>query len=122
MTLDKAVLKQKLLEKCEARLDRGLAAVEDARRIAGLPICKERLRQMVEAEGAAVAQARGSGKLKASWTAAEAVVEDSQAKRVYASVDWVMAPMVKPDAGNLPVRFDEGGFNLRNHGPTVAKE
>ncbi len=70
------------------------AAAEDARRIAGLPICKERLRQMVEAEGAAVAQARGSGKLKASWTAAEAVVEGSQAKRVYAGVDGVMAPMV----------------------------
>ncbi len=27
----------------------------------------------------------------------------------------------KPDAGNLPVRFDEGGLNLRNHGSSAAK-
>ena len=26
----------------------------------------------------------------------------------------------KPDAGNLPVRFDEGGLNLRNHGSSAA--
>ncbi len=30
MTMDKVVLKQKLLEKCEAKLDRALAAVEGA--------------------------------------------------------------------------------------------
>ena len=27
----------------------------------------------------------------------------------------------KPDAGKLPVRFDEGGLNLRNHGSSAAK-
>ena len=26
----------------------------------------------------------------------------------------------KPDAGNLPVRFDEGGLNLRHHGSSAA--
>ncbi len=70
------------------------SAAEDATRIGGLPICKERLRQVVEAEGLKVAQSRESGALKASWTAADAVVEGSGKTRVYAGIDGVMAPMV----------------------------
>ncbi len=71
-----------------------VSAAEDARRIGGLPIGKERLRQAVEAEGAKVAKARESGELKASWTADEAVVEGTSTRRVYAGIDGVMAPMV----------------------------
>ena len=69
-------------------------AAEDAKRIANVPVCKERLRQIVEAQGTKVAQVRERGELKASWTQADAVVEGTDQTRVYAGIDGVMAPMV----------------------------
>jgi ribosome-associated translation inhibitor RaiA len=69
-------------------------AAEDAKRIANVPVCKERLRQIVEAEGARVTQVRQEGELKAAWTQADAVVEGTDKTRVYAGIDGVMAPMV----------------------------
>lgn len=70
-------------------------AAQDAGRIANLPVSKERLRRLVEAEGARVTQVRDDGTLKASWTQADAKVDGAgDLTRVYAGIDGVMAPMV----------------------------
>jgi hypothetical protein len=69
-------------------------AAEDAKRIANVPVCRERLRQIVETEGARVTQVRQAGELKAAWTQADAKVEGTDKTRVYGGIDGVMAPMV----------------------------
>jgi len=73
-------------------------AAADATRIGNVPVGKERLRQLVESEAAAITQARDSGKLKAVWTSADALVPGNapgeSLTRVYAGVDGVMAPTV----------------------------
>jgi hypothetical protein len=69
-------------------------AAEDAKRIANVPVCRERLRQIVEAEGAKVTQVRQEGELQAAWTQADAKVEGTEKTRVYGGIDGVMAPMV----------------------------
>ena len=69
-------------------------AAEDAQRIGNVPVSKERLRQIVEAEGAKVTQVRQDGRLPAAWTQADAKVEGSEQTRVYGGIDGVMAPMV----------------------------
>jgi ribosome-associated translation inhibitor RaiA len=70
-------------------------AAEDATRIGNVPVSKERLRQLVEAEAARIEQARNRGALPAAWTAEAAVVAGSPGHtRVYAGIDGVMAPMV----------------------------
>ncbi len=73
-------------------------AADDAARIGNVPVGKERLRQLVESEAAAVTQARNSGELKAAWSSADAKVESGangeSLTRVYAGVDGVMAPTV----------------------------
>jgi len=73
-------------------------AAEDATRIGNVPVGKERLRQLVESEAAAITQARDSGKLKAAWTSVDALmpagVKGESLTRVYAGVDGVMVPTV----------------------------
>ena len=69
-------------------------AAEDAKRIGNVPVSKERLRQIVEAEGAAVTAARSTGALPAAWTAADAKVAGTNKTRIYGGLDGVMAPMV----------------------------
>ena len=69
-------------------------AARDARRIGNLPVCRERLRQIVEAEAAAVTEARNHGRLAASWSAKEARVARGGPTRVYEGTDGVMAPAV----------------------------
>lgn len=69
-------------------------AAEDARRIGNVPVSKERLRQIVEAEGAKVTQMRNDGALPAAWTQADAQVEGTDQTRIYGGIDGVMAPMV----------------------------
>jgi hypothetical protein len=71
-------------------------AAEDARRIGNIPVCKEKLRQLVEAESAKIARCRNDGTLPAAWTSADAKVqtETGVLTRVYAGVDGVMVPMV----------------------------
>jgi hypothetical protein len=78
-------------------------AADDARRIGNVPVCKEKLRQVVEAEAAAITRKRNDGTIQAAWTSAEAKVKTDAAgegnasavlTRVYAGVDGVMAPMV----------------------------
>ena len=72
-------------------------AAEDAARIGGMGVSKERLRGIVESEAKAVRQDRESGRLAASWTAGEAKVvmpDGSQTTRVYQGTDGVMVPTV----------------------------
>ena len=69
-------------------------AARDARRIGNLPVCRERLRQIVEAEAAAVTEARNEGRLAASWSAKDARVARGGPTRVYEGTDGVMAPAV----------------------------
>ena len=73
-------------------------AADDAARIGNVPVGKEKLRQLVESEAAAVTQARDSGQLQAAWTSADAKVQvgvpGESLTRVYAGVDGVMAPTV----------------------------
>ena len=69
-------------------------AAEDAARIGNVSVSKERLRQIVLAEGERVSQIRDSGRLRASWTQADAKVEGTSKTRVYGGIDGVMAPMV----------------------------
>jgi hypothetical protein len=67
---------------------------EDARRIGNVPVCKERLRQIVEGEGQAIREARESGILRASWSAEDARIGPDLPRRIYEGSDGVMAPTV----------------------------
>jgi hypothetical protein len=72
-------------------------AADDATRIGNVPASREKLRQLVEAEAATIAQTRNSGKLQAAWTSADAKLDEEKKDsptRVYAGVDGVMAPTV----------------------------
>ena len=68
-------------------------AAADLEKIAGLPVSKEKLRQVVEAQAGRVRQVRDRGSLPASWSASEAKLPDGKT-RVYVGVDGVMAPTV----------------------------
>jgi hypothetical protein len=72
---------------------------------ADVPVGKEELRQLVEAEGTGITQARNSGKVKAAWTSADAKVKNAVTgevtTRVYDGVDGVPAPTVtQQEKGN----------------------
>jgi len=72
-------------------------AAVDASRIGNLPVCRERLRLIVEAEAQAVTRARNDGRVPAAWSASDARVEPgvpASPTRVYAGADGVMAPTV----------------------------
>jgi hypothetical protein len=71
-------------------------AAEDARRIGNVPVCKEKLRQRVEGEAAAITRGRNDGTIPAAWTSTQAKVKTDGGivTRVYAGADGVMAPMV----------------------------
>jgi ribosome-associated translation inhibitor RaiA len=78
-------------------------AAEDARRIGNIPVSKEKLRQRVETEAAAITRGRNDGAIPAAWTSADAQVKtetgavgkaSATVTRVYAGVDGVMAPIV----------------------------
>ena len=73
-------------------------AADDARRIGNVPVGRNRLRELVEAEGAAITRARNSGDMRAAWLSADAKVQDHATggvtPRVYAGVDGVMVPTV----------------------------
>lgn len=71
-------------------------ATDDARRIGNVPLCKEKLRQLVEAQAATVTRGRNDGTIKAAWSSADARVKTDAGvlTRVYTGVDGVMVPMV----------------------------
>lgn len=68
-------------------------AGRDLKRVGGLSLSKERLRQVVELEARQACDVRDSGELPPAWFAEEAKLEDGKS-RVYAGVDGVMAPTV----------------------------
>jgi hypothetical protein len=68
-------------------------ARRDLKRVGGLTVSKERLRQMTEGEGEQVRQMRDRGELPAAWSADQAKLPDGRT-RVYGGVDGVMAPTV----------------------------
>ena len=69
-------------------------AAEDARRIGGIPIGCERLRQIVETQAKAVTEARDRGCVSAGWTAEEARTASRGPTRIYTGVDGVMVRTV----------------------------
>jgi hypothetical protein len=72
-------------------------AADDANRIGNVPVGREKLRQWVEGEAAAITQVRNSGKLQAAWSSADAKLDGKKKDsptRVYVGVDGVMAPTV----------------------------
>jgi len=68
-------------------------ARRDLKRVGGLSVSKEWLRQITEGEGQQVRQMRDGGELPAAWKADEAKLPDGRT-RVYGGVDGVMAPTV----------------------------
>ena len=68
-------------------------ARRDLKRVGGLSVSKERLRQVTEGEGDRVRQVRDSGELPAAWSADQAKLPDGRT-RIYGGVDGVMAPTV----------------------------
>jgi hypothetical protein len=69
-------------------------ASEDTRRIGGLPICRERLRQVVEGEAARITDVRHTSRLPAAWNVPQTTPTAQGTHRGYVGVDGVMAPMV----------------------------
>jgi hypothetical protein len=73
-------------------------AADDAGRIGNVPVGKEKLRQLVESQAAAITQVRNSGEFPAAWTSADAKIDNPKKEgaltRVYLGVDGVMAPTV----------------------------
>lgn len=71
-------------------------AARDAKRIGNLPVCREKLRQIVEAEAEAVTKARNAGQVPAAWSAKDAHIGPTPGgpTRVYEGTDGVMAPIV----------------------------
>lgn len=70
-------------------------AGRDLKRVGGLTVGEERLRQITEGEGVRVRQVRDSGELPAAWSAQQAKLPDGSGQtRVYGGVDGVMVPTV----------------------------
>jgi hypothetical protein len=69
-------------------------AASDLKRVGGLSVSKERLRQVVEGQAQHVREVRDAGQLPAAWSAADAKLDGQRTTRVYGGVDGVMAPTV----------------------------
>lgn len=97
-------------------------ARRDLKRVGGLSVSKERLRQITEGEGQQVRQARDSGALPAAWSADQARLPDGR-RRVYGGVDGVMAPTVtqaekdKRRQQHITARQQRGKAGLGNSQP-----
>jgi len=65
----------------------------DLRRVGGLSVSTEWLRQITEAEGKQVRKVRDRGELPAAWSADQTKLPDGRS-RIYGGVDGVMAPTV----------------------------
>jgi hypothetical protein len=68
-------------------------AAENLRRAAQVPLSREKLRQVVEAEGQKAQAASAQGRLEVGWQAQECQTETGVA-RVYTSTDGFTAPLV----------------------------
>jgi hypothetical protein len=69
-------------------------AAEDLARTAQVTMCREQLRQIVEAEGRRVLAAQESGALKPAFEAQDCTVEGSRTTRMYVGIDGVMVPTI----------------------------
>jgi hypothetical protein len=69
-------------------------SAEALKRLSGLPVSPERLRQIVEGEGRRICAARAGGQVPAQWQADECRLSPGGPSRVYVGVDGVMVPMV----------------------------
>ena len=69
-------------------------SAEALKRLAGLTVSPERLRQVVEGEGRRMAAARAAGQVPPSWQAEACCVRPGGPSRMYVGVDGVMVPMV----------------------------
>jgi hypothetical protein len=102
-------------------------AAEDAGRIGNVPVCRERLRQLVEAEAQRVREVRDSGKLAASWSVADTAVAPSGVTRMYEGSDGVMVPTVtqaekdKRRQGHITRRQQRGKAGLGNSKPLAPR-
>jgi hypothetical protein len=67
------------------------AAAANLRRVGGLGVCAERLRQVVEAEAARAATLRDAGVVRASWSAADVALDKG---RLYVGVDGLLVRTV----------------------------
>ena len=67
------------------------AAARNLKRVGGLCVCRERLRQVVESEAAAVAAARDAGVVPAAWSARADALEKG---RLYVGADGLMVRAV----------------------------
>lgn len=98
-------------------------AAEDLQELAGLRVSKERLRQITEREGQAVAAASGAGRLPPMWSAGEAVVDGGVQTRVYVGGDGVMVRTVtqeekkKRREQHAIRRRQRGGAGIDNRRP-----
>lgn len=68
-------------------------SAQDLKRVGGLSVSEERLRQVTEAEGRNVREIRDKGQLPATWSAEDARLPDG-CSRIYVGVDGVMTPAV----------------------------
>ena len=64
------------------------------KRLAGLRVSPERLRQIVEGEGRRMEAARAAGQVAPGWCGASCRAKPDEPSRVYVGVDGVMVPMV----------------------------
>lgn len=100
-------------------------ARRDLKRVGGLSVSKERLRQISEGEGDRVREVRDNGRLPAAWSADEAKLPDGRT-RVYGGVDGVMAPTVtqvekdKRRQQHITARQQRGKAGLENSKPLPA--
>lgn len=69
-------------------------SAKDLKRLAGLSVSAERLRQIVEGEGQRAQAAQASGAMPAAWQGVACRVTPDGPSRVYVGVDGVMVPMV----------------------------
>jgi hypothetical protein len=69
-------------------------SAESLKRLSGLRVSPERLRQIVEVEGRRISAARAAGQVPVPWQADACRVQAGELSRVYVGVDGVMVPMV----------------------------
>lgn len=100
-------------------------ARDDLKRVGGLSLSKERLRQVTEGEGCRVRKVRDGGQLPAAWSAADAKLPDGRS-RIYVGVDGVMTPAVtqtekdKRRKGHITRRQQRGKNGVGNLKPLAA--
>lgn len=86
------------------------SAAANLRRVGGLAVCPERLRQVVEAEAARATTLRDAGVVAASWSAADAALEKG---RLYVGVDGLLVRTVTAAEKDKRRRAHAGRRRLR---------